>query len=121
MKYGAVVGWAVVIYAVMALAWSGFITYGLAGTLTARVLQLLVLVIVTTIAARSLKFHSWKDILPYSILWAVMMGLLDIVFTVPFAGWEIYADWNIWVGYTLVVIIPLLAPFTRGASVSREG
>ena len=120
MKYGKLLGWGIVIYAVMALAWSGFAIYGLTGTLTSRLLQLLVLIIVTTIAARSLKFHSWKDILPYSILWAILMGLLDIVYSVPFGGWGIYSDWNLWVGYTLVILVPLLAPKTRALPASHE-
>ncbi|OGG50083.1 hypothetical protein A3C18_00415 [Candidatus Kaiserbacteria bacterium RIFCSPHIGHO2_02_FULL_54_11b] len=113
MKYGALLGWGICIYAVMMLAWSGLVIYGLAGTLVARILVLCVLIIVTTIAARSLRYHSWKDILPYSIAWALMMGLLDAVYTVPYSNWTIYADWNLWVGYSLVAIVPLLTPFLR--------
>ncbi|OGG53203.1 hypothetical protein A2851_02740 [Candidatus Kaiserbacteria bacterium RIFCSPHIGHO2_01_FULL_53_29] len=121
MRYGALLGWGIVIYAVMALAWSGFGIYGLAGTIASRVLELLVLIIVATIAGRSLRFHSWNDILPYSVSWAILIGLLDAVYNVPFGGWEIYADWNLWVGYTLVVLVPLLAPFTRVSVQTREG
>jgi hypothetical protein len=113
MKYGALVGWGIVIYAVMSLAWSGIVIYGFAGTLLARLLELLVLVIVATIAGRSLKLHSWKDIVPYSLAWALMMAALDAVFSVPFAGWAIYADWNLWLGYALVALVPLIAPKTR--------
>lgn len=113
MRYGAVLGWGIVIYAVMSLAWSGLVTYGLSGTIVSRFAELLVLVIVATLAGRSLRFHSWKDIIPYSFFWAVMMGLLDAVYSVPFGGWQIYADWNLWLGYCLVAVVPLLAPYTR--------
>jgi hypothetical protein len=113
MRYGAIVGWGIGIYAVMALAWSALSVYGLTGTIVSRVTQLLVLIIVATIAGRSLRFHSWKDILPYSVLWALTAGLLDAFLNVPVAGWQMFADWNLWLGYTLVVIAPLLAPYTR--------
>ncbi len=110
MKYGALLGWGIVIYAVMSLLWSGLVIYGMADSLLSLILRLCVLIVVTTIAGRSLRFHSWKDILPYSIFWAGTMALLDAVYTVPFSGWSIYADWLLWVGYALVAIIPLLTP-----------
>ena len=113
MKYGSLLGWGIVIYAVMSLAWSGLVIYGLAGTLLSRILVLCVLIIVTSIAGRSLRFHLWKDILPYSALWALIVGLLDAVYTVPFSGWAIYGDWNLWVGYGLVAVVPLLTPLFR--------
>lgn len=113
MKYGAYVGWGVVIYAVMFLLWSGFVTYGLAGNVFSRIVGLVVLVGVATIAGRALRLPIWHDILPYSLSWGVVVGLLDMLFSVPFGGWQIYADWNIWIGYALVVIVPLFAPLTR--------
>ena len=120
MRYGSLLGWGICVYAVMMLAWSGLALYGFAGTLIARVVELLVLVIVLTIAGRSLRFHSWKDILPYSILWVVIMALLDAVYSVPLTGWGMYVDWNLWVGYALVAVVPLLAPQTRIAHEVHE-
>jgi hypothetical protein len=113
VKYGKLLGWGIVIYAIMALAWSGLVIYGFAGTLAARLLELLVLAVVATIAGRSLPFHSWTDILPYSIFWAIEAVFLDAILNVPYAGWGMYADWNVWLGYALVAAIPLLAPRTR--------
>jgi hypothetical protein len=113
MKYTSVFSWGIVIYAVMYLAWSGFVLYGFVAGLLPRLLGLFVLIAIATIAGRSLKFYSWKDVLPYSIAWAVIVALLDAVFSVPYAGWQLYADWNVWVGYALVCAIPLLAPYTR--------
>jgi hypothetical protein len=113
MKYGAYVGWGIVIYAVMFLLWSGFVTYGFAGNIVSRVAGLIVLISIATIAGRALRLPRWQDILPYSLAWGVVVGLLDMALSVPFGGWEIYADWNIWVGYLLVVVVPLFAPMTR--------
>ncbi len=116
MKFGALLGWGIVIYAVMSLAWSGLVIHGVAGmvgALGSRLLVLSVLIVVTTIAARSLRYHSWRDILPYSVAWAVLMAIFDAVYTAPFSGWTIYGDWNLWLGYALVAIVPLLTPLMR--------
>src|SRR3989338_2748364 len=111
MKYGALLGWGIVIYAVMSLVWSGLVIYGMADSFLSLAVRLVVLVFIAIIAGRSLRFHSWQYVLPYSVFWAATMALLDIVYTVPFSGWSIYSDWRLWVGYALVAMIPLLAPF----------
>ena len=109
----AVLAWGVVIYAIMFLTWNGLAIYGLSNGIIPRLFQLAVLIAVMTVAARTLRFTTWHDILPYSLSWAVIVALLDAVFAVPFGGWQIYQDWNIWVGYTLVAVLPLLAPYAR--------
>lgn len=103
--------WGIVIYALMYLAWNGFVLYGFAVGLMPRIFSLLILIMLATIAGRSLRFTSARDILPYSVGWMVIVGLLDAIYTVPFAGWMIYGDWNIWVGYLLVALVPLFAPY----------
>ncbi len=110
MKYGALLGWGIVIYAIMSLAWSGLVIYGLVGGYFSVIFRLLILIIVTTIAGRSLRLYSWSDILPYSACWALTMGLLDAVYAVPFATWALYADWSVWAGYGLVAVVPLFSP-----------
>ncbi len=62
--------------------------------------------IVVGIAARSLRYHTWRDVIPYSVTWMLVIALLDSVFTVPYTGWYLYTDWNIWVGYILVAVVP---------------
>ena len=113
MQWGALVGWGVAIYAVMYLSWNGLVINQFSTGVLPRLIELLILVILALLAGRSLRFQSWTDILPYSICWAIIMGLLDIIYSVPFGGWQIYTDWNLWVGYALVVILPLFAPLTR--------
>lgn len=110
MKYGLLVGWGIVIYAVMFLAWSGLAMYGLVGTLS-RAFLLILLVVLTAIAGRSLRLSLWTDIAPYSVLWAIIMALFDSIFIVPYGGWDIiFNDPSLWVGYAVVVIVPLIAP-----------
>ena len=112
MKYGSLIGWGIVIYSIIFLVWYGLLLHGITGTF-ARVLLLLTLIVVATIAGRSLRFNSPKDILPYSLCWMIIVALLDAAYSVPSAGWQLYGDWNVWVGYALVVVVPLLAPYTR--------
>lgn len=113
MKYGYLFGAGIVIYALMSLLWSGFVTYGFIEGLAPRIISLLALIAFALVAGRSLRLNSWSDILPYSLAWAVMVGLLDAVFSVPYTGWQLYFDWNIWFGYAVVAIAPLFAPFFK--------
>ncbi|MEY4747090.1 MAG: hypothetical protein RLZZ416_139 [Candidatus Parcubacteria bacterium] len=113
MRFGATVGWGVVIYAIMALSWSLMSTYSISGTLLSRILELVVLVVTTTIAGRSLHLHAWRDILPYSIAWTAVAFVIDALLNVPLIGWQLFADWNVWIGYALVVVVPLFSPQTR--------
>lgn len=112
MKYSSLFGWGIVIYAVIFLVWNGLLLYGVTGNLS-RITLLLTLVVLATIAGRSLRLSSPKDILSYSLAWMVIVALLDALFSVPSAGWQLYTDWNVWVGYLLVLTVPLLAPYTR--------
>ena len=113
MKYISRLSWGIVIYAIMYLFSNGLSIYGLAGGIPALVARLVVLVIITTIDGRSLKFNSWKDILPYSIFWAFTVLAIDAIFTMPFGGVAMYSNWNLWIGYALVMLLPLAAPQTR--------
>lgn len=102
-------GWGIAIYAILALAGSGAAAYGLAGTFWASLIELAVLVATCIIAGSSLKFRSWKDILPYSLGWAGIAILLDALIAVPLTGWQLYSQWSAWVGYALVALLPLLS------------
>ena len=115
MKYLEFFGWGIVIYAVMRLVSEAFILYTLSSGLLPHLLSLAALFILCLIAGRSLKFASWTDIIPYSIFWAIEIGFLDAIYTVPVSinGWAMYSDWNLWLGYSLVALFPLVAPFTR--------
>ncbi len=108
MLFLSTIGWGLVIYAITSLSWAGFSLYGLTQSPVASVLQLIVLVCVTTIAARSLKFAKWPDVFPYSLTWAGVVAVLDVIYRVPFFGWGYFFDWSLWVTYALIVIVPLI-------------
>ena len=120
MRFGMrALGWGIVIYAVMYLLWSGLVIYGLAAGVFSLVVRLIALAVITTIAGRAQRLTTWKDLVPFSIVWAVVAVILDAIFLVPFSGWSLYATWSVWVGYALVAIIPLFTSFWRPRAASR--
>jgi len=116
MRARLLVGWGIVIYAIIYLAWQGLALYGLLGGWPGRVLFLMTLLAIVSIAAESLRLRSYREMLPYSLGWLVMMLGFDAIFTVPLSGWGVYADPNAWVGYALVFFIPLFIPHLRPAA-----
>jgi hypothetical protein len=112
-KIGAFFGWGVMIYAVMFLLWSAFVTYGFVVGWVPRAVGLLVLVVVAMAAGRSLRANSWHDILPYSLAWGIMMAILDGVMSIPLIGWRVFSDPNVWFGYAVVIVAPLLTLYPR--------
>jgi len=111
MKVGALFGWGIVIYALLSLVWSGMNVYGWVEGALPLVAEIITLVIVCMWAGSSLKFQTWKDILPYSIGWALIAALLDAIFIVPIAGWNYFSDVSVWGGYFLIALIPLFSTF----------
>ena len=109
IRFWALLGWGIVIYALMFLLWSVFVTYGFVEGLLPRVIGFLVLVALGIIAGRALRVHTWRDALPYSLSWGIMMAVFDTVLTAPFTGWHLFFGWSVWLGYATIVIAPLLA------------
>lgn len=119
LNLGKLLGWGITIYAIMFLLWSLFVTYGFVQGVLPRLLGFVVLVLTTVIAGRSLHAQAWRDILPYSLSWGVMMAIFDAVLSVPFAGWQMYLDWQLWFGYAIVVVAPLFALYPQFDRLSR--
>lgn len=105
--------WGIGIYAVLSLLWSGFVIYNLTFGIVPRLIELCVLVVLAFAAGRALRLKSWKDILPYSFVWGAEAAFLDAIYTVPFSGWSLYGNPLLWLGYAIVVVVPLIAPLLR--------
>src|SRR3989344_1643213 len=95
-QWGRLAGWGITIYAIMYFVWSVFGLHGF----------------VAGIAGRSLHLKRWEDVLPYTMGWTLIAIVLDALVSIPVAGWGMYTDWNIWVGYALLLFVPLLAPLS---------
>jgi hypothetical protein len=114
-----VLGWGISIYAVMYLLWSGLVIYGLASGYLSLIVRVAALAVITTIAARTLRVGSLKELLPYSLGWAAVTLALDAIFLVPFSGWELYGSFSVWVGYALVAIFPMIFMILRTRKVPQ--
>ncbi len=113
MKWGKLFGWGIAIYAAVFLAWSILVIHGFIEGLAPRALLAATLAAVLVVAGRDLRLHQWYDVLPYSIGWILIIIVFDLVCAVPVSGWEIWHDWNIWVGYLMVLLVPLLTVSPR--------
>ena len=108
MNLRTLLGWGIVIYAILHVVWTALVVNGLAGNFFARAVLLGTLVALAAIATRALRFSSERDVLPYAIGWVVISAAMDAIVTVPTSGWGIYGDWNLWVGYILLLAVPLV-------------
>lgn len=111
MQIGKLFGWGIVIYAVMYLTVAMLALYGIAPSILARAIALIVLVLLATIAGLSLRRHTMRDIVPYSFVWTLEVMALDGLMSMPYTGIAIYLDWNVWVGYALVFVVPLFTHY----------
>lgn len=102
------VGYGIILYAVMYLAWGLFAAYGFAGTQIARLGLFLVLIASTAIAARSLRYSSLRDSMLFVIAWLATIAVLDALFAGANGTWSIFADPNLWIGYLLVLGTPIV-------------
>jgi hypothetical protein len=113
MDLGARIGWGIVIYAVTYLAAGGTGIYGWPQGIEGYLSSLLVLILVALWGGFQLKFRGWKDILPYSIGWALIAVAFDALYVVPFQGWGWYGEWMPWIKYALIVLAPLLSVYLK--------
>lgn len=121
MGLGARIGWGIVIYSVVFLAWAGMGIYGLTQGAAPYFLEFVVLIVVCLWAGSELKFRNWGDILPYSVGWACIVAALDALYVVPLQGWGWYEQWTPWATYLLVIVVPLLSTRLRKRSGAAHG
>jgi hypothetical protein len=110
MKILKIIGFGALIYAVAFVVVSAFIGFQIPSDNLAVKLATIGCVLLTIIlAAKSLKVSSAKEMLGYSFIWVIINLLLDILITARFTGWAVFGQWNILLGYLLILIVPLLA------------
>jgi hypothetical protein len=108
MRFDRIIGWGVVVYAIMFLLWSGFVQYGFLEGVTPHIIAMAVLIGTLTLITRVLRPPSVEVILPYAVGWVLVSVFLDVVFSLPYAGWELFADWSVLIGYALIFIVPIV-------------
>lgn len=107
--YSKLLGYGGIIWGVAFIVVSVFIAFGITSDIVVQTPTTLAVVIVTLFLARSLNISDRKEMLKYGISWAVVGLILDALVTVRFTGFEFFYRWYIWLGYLLIVVVPLLA------------
>ncbi len=74
-----------------------------------KIITTLAVFIAAVLLAKSLKESSQNKMFLYGVLWTVIALILDAVITTRFTGWEVFGQWNIILGYLLIILAPLLA------------
>ena len=66
------------------------------------------------LATNYAKPKDWKDGLKYGLVWLVVLVVLDLILTAPFAGWGYFSDWKSYISYALTVLVPAVLPQKKG-------
>lgn len=119
MRYLSLFGWGFLIYAAMYFLFSILGRYDLMGGDASVVAGLFMCVVLSLAAGLSLRARSVFDVLPYSISWAFVMAAMDGFLSVPVFGLGAMLDWHLWIGYSIVALVPLAAPLLQHAASSR--
>lgn len=95
------------IWAMTYLAATTLAAYSLAETAWAEPVIMLISIALSALAGSWLNQPTNLRVLGYSLSWAVISFVLDVILSVPFTGWELFQTWYYWVGKIAVIAIPL--------------
>lgn len=107
MNYKKIFGYGAAVWATAYITATVLMVYGMFDNVMAKAILVLIVAGAAYLAGRSLNLDSIISILKYSVVWLIMAAILDTVITVPFAGWGLFTQWNIWLGYTAILLMPL--------------
>jgi len=109
MNYKKLIGFGILLWIIAFVIASVFVGAKAIDSIVAKITIPLVVGIAAFFVGKNLKLKSITETLKYSGSWIMIGVLLDMVVTVPFTGWGIFAEWNVWLGYLFVLTAPILA------------
>lgn len=118
MHVRKLLSWGVVIYAVLNLVWTILVANGLSDNIVSRVIMIAVLIGLSVIATRSLNLFTERDAVPYAVGWVLIAACLDALGSVSLIGWTYLSNANVWVGYGLLLAVPLIVAAVSKRSIS---
>lgn len=102
------------IYAVVFLFISALIGFKINQTASwVMVATTLISVVGLYIASISAKIETMKTAVILGLVWVVVMVILDLLLTLPFAGWGYFRSWVTYLNYILVFVIPVVVSFMK--------
>lgn len=109
----------VAIYASGVLVGQALYAFGIYDEGTIVIATLVVLTLFSFFAGMDLQARSIREVVPYSLCWAVIAIVLDVFLTVPVLGWGFMIALDTLGGYVIIALTPLLPLlFRRRAAAS---
>lgn len=109
MNYKKLIGFGILLWIVGFAIASVFVASNAMDTLTAKLTVPLLVGITAFLFGKNLKLTSALKMLKYSGTWVAIALVLDVLITVRFAGWAIFIQWDVLLGYFLALTAPILA------------
>jgi len=109
MNYKKLIGFGILIWIIAFGIASAFVAFNAINSLIAKLIVPVVIGIVAFFAGKNLKLKNIIETLKYSASWVIIGIILDALITVQFTGWEIFMQLDVWFGYFLVLVAPIIA------------
>ncbi|MDD5433548.1 MAG: hypothetical protein PHE77_02750 [Candidatus Pacebacteria bacterium] len=109
MKILNIILFGILIWAVAFIIVSVFIAFKMPTTdFVVKITTTLSVFIATLLLAKSLKLNSQITAVSIGVIWAAIGLALDFIVTTHFTGMSIFNQWNVLLGYLLIIFTPLL-------------
>ncbi|MFH0739655.1 MAG: hypothetical protein V1819_00875 [bacterium] len=104
-----IIGFGILIWVVAFVVVSPFIAFKIPLTdAVVKISTVLAVFIITLLLAKNFKPSSQIMAISVGLIWAAIVLALDYLITVKFTTTSIFGDWNVMVGYLLIILTPLL-------------
>ncbi len=111
MDWKKLVGYGVGIYVVMFMFWSLLVAFEQGEAQWGWYASFVVLAVVAHLASAKLCTKNPIEIIKYSAGWVVIMAVLDWTISARFAEAELFTNWELYVGYAILLLAPLTVIF----------
>ncbi|MBU2109782.1 hypothetical protein KKB71_02430 [Patescibacteria group bacterium] len=118
MNYKKLIGWGILFYVAAFVIMSVFVAFEKSDWIVAKLVTIAAIAVIAYLAGRNISASSMIDALKYSVVWAIIVAIFDFLICTRFVP-DIFFQWNIWVGYALIILVPLLT-VKKGASVPTQ-
>ena len=101
------IGFGLVAYVVIFIYWSIIAGFEFSATTWSWYVGFVVVAIVAHFLGAKLGEKNAPTILKYSVTWVIVVAILDALLSTRFVEGNLFAMWQTWVGYLLLLLVPL--------------
>lgn len=107
------IGWGVVVYAVVQFAWRLLSVYGFTGSTEGNIALTVVILAVSASASLGAKVQSFREAAVCACGLVLTVAFFDWILYYPFYGPVMYASVSLWLGYLAVAVPPFVMALIR--------